>query len=85
MCRYSWDLTVLGQMTVFTINGCRVRLLVSWSISSHPYTYGRTRGAGLLGAEVGVLMVSMWFAMRSCPWRQRARVLYLCTCVTVGF
>ena len=43
------------------------------------------RGSGLMGAEVVVFMVATWFDMRSCPCRQRSRVLYLCTYGTMGF
>ena len=50
-----------------------------------PIPIGRTRGAGLLGALVGSLMIATWFAIRSCPWIQCAWLLYLCTCCTVGF
>ena len=72
-------------MTVFATPGCNVRLLVAWSITAQSSPAGRTRGAGLMGAEVRVLMVVTWFDMRFFPWRQRAWLLYLCTCGTVGF
>ena len=82
-CQYSWALTVLGQMTMFAILGCRVSSSVDWSITAQSYLSGRMRGSGFLGAEVGTLMVATWFAMRSCPWRGRFGVLYVCTCSTV--
>ena len=62
--RNYWVLTVLGQMTAFTITGCRVRSPVSWSINAQSSPYGRTRGAGLMDAEVRVLMVATWFSLR---------------------
>ena len=41
-------------------------------------------GAGLLVADIGVLIVSTRFDMRYCPWRRHDQVLYLCTCGTLG-
>ena len=83
MCRYSWEFTVLGQRTTFPLPGCKVRLLVAWSITDQSSPAGRTRVSGLLGVEVRRLMVATWFSMRSCPWRCCARLLYLCTCGTL--
>ena len=84
-CLYSWEFSVLDQMIAFAIPGCKVRLLVAWSITAQSSLTGHTRVAGLLGVQVLSLMVSTWFSIRSCPWRWRARVLYLCTCGTLGF
>ena len=81
---YYWDFPVLGQMTVFTLPGCNIRFPASCSINAQSSTSGHTGGAGLLGAEVGVLIFSKCFSMRSCTWRQRAWVLYLCTCDPLG-
>ena len=66
--RDSWDLPVLGQMPTFYLPGFKVSLPFACLITTQSSPAGRTRGAGFLGAEVGVLMVSTWFSMRSCPW-----------------
>ena len=84
-CRYSWALPVLRHITAFTIPGCRVGSTVAWLITQQSSPAEFKRGAGLMVAAVGVFMVATWFYMRSCPWRKRVRVLYLCTCGTVGF
>ena len=57
-CRYYWDFIVWGQMTVFALPGCKVRLSVAWLITALSSPSGRTKGAGLLGAEVEVLIFS---------------------------
>ena len=74
----------LGQITAFSIYGCRVRSPVYWPITAQSSLSGRMRGSGLIDAEVRALMVATWFAMSSCPWRHRSQVLYICTCSTVG-
>ena len=84
-CQYYWDFPASGKINMYTIPGFRVRSPISWSITAHYSPAGSTRGAGLLRLAVGILMVATWFVMRSCPWRRRAWVSYLCTCVTVGF
>ena len=71
-------------MNTFTLTSCKVRLPADWSINDQSYPSGRTRGAGFLGVDVGFLMVAKWFAMRYCPWRLCTRVLYLCSCGTLG-
>ena len=71
-------------MTLYTLPGCKVRFKVASQITTQSSSSGRMRGAGFLGAEVGVLMVSTWFSRSYFHWRQRARVLYLCTCGTFG-
>ena len=71
-------------MTAFAIPGCKVRSPVSWSINDQSSPSGRTRGSGFLGVDVGVLMVEKCFVSRSCPWRRRYHVLYLCHCGTLG-
>ena len=70
-------------MTAFTLPVCKVVLSVAWSIAVHSSSSGRKRGASLLGAEFGVLMVTTWFTMRSCTRRRFSWVLYLCTCGTM--
>ena len=74
-----------GADDAFTIPGCMLRLTVSWSVTAQSSPVWRKRGAGMLGASVGVFMVITWFFMRFCPWRLRSQMLYLCTCCTVGF
>ena len=81
---YSWTFPVSGQMTAFSIPGCKVRLTFAWSINDQYSPAGRTEGAELLCEDVGVLIVATWFTMSSCPWIQCSRVLYLYTCVTLG-
>ena len=71
-------------MTTFIMTGCRVRFTVAWLITAQSYPDGRMRGNGLLYKEVGVLIISTWFAMRSCPWIKRDLVLYLCICGTIS-
>ena len=63
-------------MTSLDLPGCNVRLTVTWSMFAQSSPAGRMRGAGLLGVEGGVLIVTTWFAMRSYPWRHLACVLY---------
>ena len=82
--RYFWDFPILGKVTVFTLPGCKVRFLVTSPINAQSSPAERMRSAGFLGAEVGVFMVSTWFSRSYFHWRQRARVLYLCTCGTFG-
>ena len=69
---------------ILSLPGCKVRSLVAWSIIVQYSPAKRTRGADFLGVEVGVLMISTWFAMSSCTWRRRSHVLYLCSCDTLG-
>ena len=66
-CQYSWAFPVSGQMTALAPPGCNVRFTVTWSMTAYSSPSGRTRGAGLLGLEGGVLIVATWFDMRSCP------------------
>ena len=75
--RFYWAFTVSGQMTGLAFLGSKESSTVTWSITSQSSPSGRTRGAGLIGVEIGVLMVATWFAMRSCPWRCLALLLYL--------
>ena len=75
----------MGQVTLYTLPGCKVRFKVASQITTQSSPSGRMRGAGFLGAEVGVLMVSTWFSRSYFHWRQRARLLCLCTCGTLGF
>ena len=51
-CLYSWEFSVLGKMIAFAIPGCKVRLLVAWSITAQSSLTGHTRVAGLLGVQV---------------------------------
>ena len=84
-CRCSWAFNGLGQMTLFALPGCNIISPVAWSITAQSSPCGYMSGSGLMNAEVVVLMVSTWFYMMSCPWRRHSRVLYMCTCVTLGF
>ena len=83
--QYSWVLLVLGQVTSFTMPGCRVIFLVAWSSTVQYYPAGRTRGSVFLGVAVGVFMIATWFSMGYFPWRWRVYMLYLCNFGTVGF
>ena len=51
-CRYSWAFPVFGQMTVFSLPGCKVRFPVAWSITTHSFPDERTSGDVLLSSEV---------------------------------
>ena len=66
-CRYYWAFPISGQMTALTLPGSKVSSLVTWLMTDQSSPAVRTRGSGLLGVEVGVLIVSTWFAMRYCP------------------
>ena len=83
-CQYYWAFPVFGHMTAFALPSCKVISPVAWSITSQSSPSRLTRGAGLLGADVGVLMVATWFYMRYCPWIRCYHVLYLCSCGTLG-
>ena len=74
----SCEFPVLGQMTSLALPSCNGRLTVTWLMTAQSSPAGRTRGAEFLGVEDGVLMVTTWFAMRCCPWRRLALVLYRC-------
>ena len=82
--RYSWAFPVSGQMNALALPGYNVSLLVNWLITVQSSPAGRTRGTGLIGVEVGLLMIDKWFSVRSCPCRILARLLYLCSCGTLG-
>ena len=81
-CRYSCAFIVSGNMTALSLPGCNVRLTVTWSMTAQSSPAGLMRGAGLLGLEGGVLIVTRWFAMRSCPCISLDLVLYWC-CVGI--
>ena len=83
-CQYYWAFPVFGHMTAFALPSCKVISPVAWSITPQSSPSRLTRGAGLLGADVGVLMVATWFYMRYCPWIRCYHVLYLCSCGTLG-
>ena len=67
-CWYYWVFPVLGKMTAFTITGWRLSFPVAWLITAQYYPAGCMMGDGFLGADVGVLMVAIWLAMRSFTW-----------------
>ena len=67
------------------MTGCKVRLSFYCLITAQSSPAGRTRGNLFLDEGVGLLMVAIWFSMRSRPWSWRDRVLYLCVWGTVGF
>ena len=77
-CRYSCVFPVSGKITASALPGCNARLTVTWLMTTQSSPAGRTRGAGLIGLEGGVLIVDTWFAMRSCTWRRLDLVLYRC-------
>ena len=83
-CQYSLEFPGSGHVIALAFPGSKVILLVTWSIMAHYSPSVRTRGNGLLGVEVRVLMVATWFAMGYFTWRCLARVLYLCSCGTLG-
>ena len=74
--RYYWAFPVSGKMTALALPSCNVRLPVTWSMTAQSSPAGHPMGAGLLVMLGGLLIVATWFAMRSCPWRRLARVLY---------
>ena len=76
-CRYYWDFSVSRQMTVLYLPGSKVISPVTWSMDAQSSSTGSTRGSGLIGVEVGVLIVATWFSIKSCPWRRLACVFYL--------
>ena len=82
-CQYYWAFPVLGHMNALALPGSKVGSPVTWLMTSHSSPARRTRGAGLLVMEVGVLIVATCISMRSCPWRRLSHVLYLCSCSTL--
>ena len=74
-CRYYWCFPVSGQITELNFSGCNVSMTVTWFMNAQSSPAGHTRGAGLIGLESGVLIVTTWFEMRSFPWRRLELVL----------
>ena len=54
-CRYSWAIPVLENMTALDIPGSKLGSPFTWSMNDNSSSAGRTRGARLLGVEVGAL------------------------------